>query len=311
MKVSIIIPTYNKVDYLILSLKSICEQTMNKEDYEVVLVDDGSSMDVYKVYQTYLSYINIKYIRIEHLGRAIARNIAIDHAEGELILFTDDDALCMPEFIQKHWEHYQKFGESILLGKRKKVFWGKDTIKRLQVKSDIDCMQFLDNSTIKEDTYETTTRSIFCGRKNCLFDIVWICCITANMSIPKNCLLEIGKFETIYQGWGIEDIDLGYRLKKKGVDFYYDSNILNYHMEHPRDKQQMIADIIRNMQVFYDQYGDFSIIEYWRFFKGDIGIQELVLNTQKEREYILYSKQNIENKKLKYFSKEFSNTTVG
>lgn len=310
MKISVIMPTYNKVDRLSLSLKSMSEQTIAKDDFEVVLVDDGSIVNIQEVYQRYTSDINIKYIRLEHLGRAIARNVAIDNANGELIVFTDDDAICEPDFLQFHWKHYKNYGTSVLLGKRKKVYWGERTIQNLVAQRSTNCIQFIHDSKIREDTYEAVTRRIFCGQEKCLCDIVWICSITANMSLTKESLLDVGKFEIIYQGWGLEDIDLGYRLKQKGIDFYYNPNVLNYHMEHSRDRKQMLEDIKRNMKTFYYRYKDPDILLYWDFFKGDIGIQDLVLHTQNDERVINYFKRQISNEKLKYFVKDFKGIVI-
>ena len=309
MKISIIMPTYNKLSRLSLSLKSLCEQTMSKEDFQVVLVDDGSSMDVHSLYEAYASQMNIKLIRIEHLGRSVARNTAIEHADGELIVFTDDDAICDYDFLKKHWEHHLKYKDSVLLGKRKKVFWVEESIKKLE-SDEGSCMKSVGNSRVREDTYEVVTRKIFHGTSKCLYDIVWICSITANMSVPKSYLMEIGKFETIYQCWGLEDIDLGYRLKQYGLDFYYDANILNYHMEHSRNRKQMLDDIVRNMRLFYSKYKDPFILDYWKFFKGDIGIMELVLRTEREESLHMSIKEMIPDEKLNYFNTDFLNITI-
>lgn len=97
MKVSVIIPTYNSVKYLPEAARSVLAQTY--EDYEIIIVDDGSTDDTRAVVKE-LSEKNsgkIRYIHQENRGLACARNTGIRNSRGELIALLDADDQWLPE----------------------------------------------------------------------------------------------------------------------------------------------------------------------------------------------------------------------
>lgn len=101
MKASVIIPVFNVDKFLSKTLDSVINQTL-KEDYEIIVVDDGSvdkSKDIAKDYAT--KYPNlIKYFEQKNQGSHIARNAAMKKANGEIFLFLDSDDLFLPKTIE-------------------------------------------------------------------------------------------------------------------------------------------------------------------------------------------------------------------
>ena len=89
-KVSIIIPTYNRAHLIAECLESVLNQTFN--DYEVIVVDDGSTDNTKEAVEPYFD--RIRYTKQENRGNAGARNSGIELAKGEIIAFTDAD--CAP-----------------------------------------------------------------------------------------------------------------------------------------------------------------------------------------------------------------------
>ena len=92
-KVSVIIPTYNREKYIVETLQSVFEQTFT--DYEVIVIDDGSTDNTADVLRPYLD--RIVYIRKPNGGQGSARNAGIKMAKGAYIAFLDSDDLWMPE----------------------------------------------------------------------------------------------------------------------------------------------------------------------------------------------------------------------
>ena len=90
MTVSVIVPAYNAADTLGYCLAALQHQTLPSADYEIIVVDDGSTDRTAKV----VMGANVQLIRQSHRGRSAARNQGILAAKGELVLFTDAD--CMP-----------------------------------------------------------------------------------------------------------------------------------------------------------------------------------------------------------------------
>jgi len=92
-KVSVIIPAYNRAQLLPRALATVFAQTY--KDYEVIVVDDGSTDDSPQVVKQFAG--RVKYIRKENGGSASARNRGIEEAQGEYIAFLDSDDTWVPE----------------------------------------------------------------------------------------------------------------------------------------------------------------------------------------------------------------------
>ena len=96
VSVSIIIPTYNREDYVCEAVDSVLAQ--NGVDFEIIVVDDGSSDGTWGLLKNrYGSNSCVKLIRQENKGVSAARNRGIKEATGELIAFLDSDDLMLPD----------------------------------------------------------------------------------------------------------------------------------------------------------------------------------------------------------------------
>lgn len=108
--VSVIIPTYNRKDYLELTIKSILNQTF--ENFEIIVVDDGSPNDDNDILCK--TFSKVRYIKIDNFGGpARPRNVGIRESKGKYIAFVDDDDLWLPLKLEKQvkvLEENQNFG---------------------------------------------------------------------------------------------------------------------------------------------------------------------------------------------------------
>ncbi len=100
-RVSVIVPTYNAPHFLTETVESILAQTY--DDYELIVVDDGSGPSTREALEPYIKYI--RYIWRRNAGPSAARNTGIKRATGELIAFCDHDDLWMPEKLEKQIAH--------------------------------------------------------------------------------------------------------------------------------------------------------------------------------------------------------------
>jgi len=110
-KVSVIIPTHNRAEFLESSIASVLNQTY--DDFEIIVVDDNSIDRTHEVVKN-IKDGRIKYIRHnENCGPSAARNTAISFSTGEYIAFLDDDDEWVPEKLQKQVELLNKCAENI------------------------------------------------------------------------------------------------------------------------------------------------------------------------------------------------------
>lgn len=99
MRISIIIPVYNKEMYLEECLNSIIKQTFS--DFECILIDDGSDDSSGSICDRYhLKDNRIKPIHIKNNGVSHARNVGIEHAEGDYITFVDSDDILAIDYLE-------------------------------------------------------------------------------------------------------------------------------------------------------------------------------------------------------------------
>lgn len=95
---SIIVPVYNRVDEVRDLLESLAAQTDN--DFETILVEDGSTVPCKEVADSYAGKISMQYFYKPNEGRSIARNYGMEHASGEYFLFFDSDCVIPRDYIQ-------------------------------------------------------------------------------------------------------------------------------------------------------------------------------------------------------------------
>lgn len=101
MKLSIIVPIYNVEKYLPKCVDSLLNQDLSSEDYEIILVDDGSPDRCGEICDEYAaSYPNVKVVHRENGGLSAARNSGIEAASGEYVQFVDSDDYLEPNVLK-------------------------------------------------------------------------------------------------------------------------------------------------------------------------------------------------------------------
>ena len=103
---SIVIPTYNRKPILEKCLKALEVQSLSRDvvtDYEIVLVDDGSTDGTLEWLETNTEeFPHLVTFEQEHMGPAAARNLGVEKAKGDTIIFIDSDLVVTENFLQAH-----------------------------------------------------------------------------------------------------------------------------------------------------------------------------------------------------------------
>ena len=103
VKISIILPTYNRADFLIQAIESALCQTY--KHFELIIVDDGSTDNTYEITKSF-SDARIRYFYINHSGTSAARNAGIKESTGEFLTFLDSDDRFLPNKIQMQLQEF-------------------------------------------------------------------------------------------------------------------------------------------------------------------------------------------------------------
>src|SRR5207244_3874160 len=106
-------PTYNQADLLRENLRSLVDQTLPKDSYEIVVVDDGSTDHTTAVLREFAGPVRIVQLPANR-GRSAARNEGIRHALGRLVTFVDSDILVRRDFLAQHLDAYRSHGPGVL-----------------------------------------------------------------------------------------------------------------------------------------------------------------------------------------------------
>lgn len=94
---SIIVPVYNRPAEVADLLRSLDEQT--DKDFEIIIVEDGSTVSCKAEAEAYTSRVNLKYFYKSNEGRSIARNYGIGRADADFFVFVDSDCILPPDYI--------------------------------------------------------------------------------------------------------------------------------------------------------------------------------------------------------------------
>ena len=112
MKVSVIIPVYNAEKYLDRCLASIYQQTFS--DYEIILIDDGSKDRSREICQNHANICEkVRLFSKENGGVSSARNLGLEHTEGEYIAFIDADDYIAPDYLETLYANAVRFQADI------------------------------------------------------------------------------------------------------------------------------------------------------------------------------------------------------
>src|SRR6476660_2919137 len=102
MKVSVIIPVFKVEDYLAACLDSILVQGFKPDEYEVIIINDGSPDNSKQIALDYCAkHSNFIFIDQQNQGVSVARSAGLDRASGDYIAFIDPDDTIYPDSLQK------------------------------------------------------------------------------------------------------------------------------------------------------------------------------------------------------------------
>jgi glycosyltransferase involved in cell wall biosynthesis len=208
-EISVVIPTYNRLETLQAVLPTLLDQDLAPAQYEL-LVCDSNSTDGTAEYlaRQKTEHPSVRYLPGAYSGRAAARNAGIAAARGEIVLFNDADILAAPTLLSTHARlHRRRLGIAVV---------GLE----VQVKD-------LADYAVKRDRPETRGHLHPPSRKR----LSWLYFLTGNASVRRGDLLRAGGFDESFTGYGHEDLELGYRLARMGIEILYESHAINYHCQ--------------------------------------------------------------------------------
>ncbi len=209
ISISVIIPTYNGAHKLPGILNTLKVQSF--KDFELIMVVDGSTDNTINLLKSeQLNFLNLKIIEQENGGRAKVRNRGAREANGEFLIFFDDDIRLLPETLEKHYSFLKENSAAILVGPAKidPVIIKNDDFSgfRLNVESKWATKNSGDIRNVNLHNYVFTTQ---------------------NLSMSKETFFKIGGFDERLRD--SEDFDLSMQAIIKGVPIFFNPSMVVWH----------------------------------------------------------------------------------
>ncbi|QUS59266.1 glycosyltransferase [Synechocystis sp. PCC 7339] len=238
---SVVIPTYNRLPILEKCLRALEKQTFDQDliaGYEIVVVDDGSTDGTLAWLEGHRQeLLHVRPWEQDHQGPAAARNLGVNQAQGDTIIFIDSDLVVTEVFLQAHAEGLQ----------RGKTQYNSDRV--FTYGAVVNTCNF---DAPESEPYKLTDYSA------AFF-------ATGNVAIAKQWLLEAGLFDTGFQLYGWEDLELGVRLKNLGLKLVKCPRAVGYHWHPPFSLQQIPKLIDQEVQrgrmgvLFYQKHPTWEV----------------------------------------------------
>lgn len=246
VKVSVVVATFNRLPLLLDLLKDLEAQSIPKNQFEVVVVDDGSHTPAKQRLHAYTPPYRFTLIEQQNAGPAAARHNGIIKAEGELIVILDDDMHIGPDFLAAHLDEHAH-GASVVQG-------------HIAAPPQIAGMPLFERFHAHQ--LERFVRNVASGKESVRG--IHIC--TGNLSFRKDQYLAIGGFDqTLGRS---EDRELGIRLEKAGATLVLSTKARSAHRS---DHEKLDVWLRRAFNYgVYDlriakKHPDLEIADPWRF----------------------------------------------
>ncbi len=206
LKISVIICSYNRDEYIIDAIDSLYNQTLSKEKFEVIVVDNNSTDNTRSFCLNYIQShpdYNIYYLEETNQGASFARNTGAAFAKGPLLAFMDDDAIADKDFLSRIISFYEANADVGGLGGR---------IIPKYIPAEPKWMSHYVSSLVGNFHYNDNAVMFRPGKYP----------LESNMIVTKKDFIEVGGFNTLLPG--VKGI---LRIGGEGKDFFMKLQALN------------------------------------------------------------------------------------
>jgi glycosyltransferase involved in cell wall biosynthesis len=247
VELSLLILTYNKENEIKLILRSLELQKADAKNWELIIIDDGSTDNTVDEINKFAGLLPLKLFRLEHTGnRGYNRNFGINQCRGRRLVHLDGDIVPSRNFLKQHNSYA---GEPVLvLGPR---LMSNNPLSDSEI------------SFLLKDKNVFMLETIPCNEdlRECFFFIDegiinkpyrWFLLYSQNISLPLEVMKEVECFDETLIHWGGEDIELGFRLVNKNIRFVYDKECRGIHLYHKESIHE--RDYYKNLLLFYKKH---------------------------------------------------------
>ena len=224
MRASVIVPTFNRRDIVSRTLRTLCLQDFPPTELEIIVVIDGSTDGTAQALRALKPPCRFRVIEQENRGLAGARNTGIGAAEGEVVIFLDDDMLCDARLVSEHFAAHGSYARVVGFGS---IFLSGDSPPSLAA----ECFKREVGAYYLQHKLDPRTP--------------WpvSACVFGNSSVARSVLVDAGGFDERFRMR--EDAELGVRLFAAGIRPSYISGAVAHQFY-----RKTSADLIQDAEAF-------------------------------------------------------------
>lgn len=218
--ISVVICSYNREAYIIQAIDSLYQQDIDKQLYEVIVVDNNSQDNTAEKVNAYIAEhpdMQLYYRLEKRQGASYARNTGAEMSRGQLICCMDDDAVAMPGYLTNIIRFFETHPDATGLGGR---------IIPRYIPSEPKWMSHYVSSLVGNFDYSPVTKPFDNGRYP----------LESNMIVRREDFFAVGGFNTSLPGVkgtlriGGEGKEFFYKLIARGGVIYYDPEVIVHHV---------------------------------------------------------------------------------
>jgi LmbE family N-acetylglucosaminyl deacetylase/glycosyltransferase involved in cell wall biosynthesis len=277
-RVSLLLITYNKVSYLRATLLALQLLDFPTEDFEVVVVDDGSTDHTAAFLSEFEPSFQLRSIHQVNLGRAAARNTSIRAARGELLVILDDDFFIRPDSVRRLWQAYLADPDAIFISRLEHIAVSHvprllDTVLR----DGCVAWEDLDDFAPVGDEYalaDLRRRMLSYGIER--FAVPWLAAQGMSVSMSKRVADQLDGYDGRFKKYGMEDFDIAYRFHEQGGRFVSVRESMLYHLDHGHNRTVLFKESTETTRAFYEKFQSRpEIKQFIKFLCGALSFREL------------------------------------
>lgn len=271
-QISVIVPTYNRAALLRRTLESLAAQPMEREAFEVIVSDDGSTDDSAAVAESFAPRLQLRYHFQEDLGyrAAAARNAGAVLARAPYLAFLDSGTLAGPHFLRGHLAAHGAAQHQVVLG----YTYGYRPLdptpglaEAIANNSPLQVFErFRDDPSFLDMRHEHLEKV---GFDLGWLALPWMFLWSMNFSVAARDFWQVGGFDERFREWGTEDVELGFRLVRHGVPIRMDRGAWAIEPPHGRDVAANAASVKRTMLQFLEKSHEPAIELTWAVLEQD------------------------------------------
>ncbi|MBO3750590.1 glycosyltransferase [Streptosporangiaceae bacterium NEAU-GS5] len=260
-KCSVIIPTYNREGLLRHTLESLAGQSLPRDAFEVLVVDDGSGDGTAAVVAGFAGRLDLRYFFQEDLGyrAAKARNVGIANARGEVCVLIDSGVLAHSGCLSAHLDSHGSAAEPVAVCGYVYCFnLDNEEAERINKVIRLDDPDGTIAQLKKEEQWLDVRDLFFYSRYGDDFADLpapWLNFWTCNVSARTDQLRDVGMFDEAFVTWGGEDLDLGFRLHRDGARFVLNRDAAAIHCPHDKSFDHNNEQAESNYHYMSAKYG--------------------------------------------------------